>query len=85
MESRMRTPVDMGVQVVTPTVESVRAAWARARRFIAAHHLCLEATIDDYPIGRHSRRSCRWRPWARSSATSRCRRRGCGPGTVTFG
>ncbi len=55
----MSTPVNMGTQVVTPTVESVRAACARARQLIEAHHLCLEATIDDYPIGRRERGKCR--------------------------
>jgi hypothetical protein len=48
----MSTAVNMGARVASPTVESVRAACARARQFIEAHHLCLEATIDDYPIGR---------------------------------
>jgi hypothetical protein len=35
-------------QIVTPTVESVRAACAGARQFIELHPLCLEATIEDY-------------------------------------
>jgi hypothetical protein len=55
----MSTPVNMGSQVVTPTVESVRAACARARQFIEAHHLGLDATIGDYPIGRRERGQCR--------------------------
>jgi hypothetical protein len=41
----MSTPVNMGARVVRPTVESVRAACARARQFIESRHLCLEATI----------------------------------------
>jgi hypothetical protein len=57
----MRTPVNMPPPVVTPTVESVRAACARARQFIEGHHLCLDATIDDYPIGRRERGECRHR------------------------
>jgi hypothetical protein len=35
----MNTAANMGEQVVTPTVESVRAACARARQFIETHHL----------------------------------------------
>ena len=55
----MSTPVNMGARVVTPTVGSVRAARARAHQFIEAHHLCLDATIEDYPIGRRERGKCR--------------------------
>lgn len=50
---------DMGMQAVTSTVESVRTACARARQFLEAHHLCPEATIEDYPIGRRERGKCR--------------------------
>jgi hypothetical protein len=39
----------MASRVITPTVESVRVVCARARQFIESHHLCLEATIEDYP------------------------------------
>jgi hypothetical protein len=49
----------MGTQTVRPTVESVRAACARAREFMEAHHLCLDATIDNYSIGRRERGQCR--------------------------
>ena len=45
----MSTPVNIGAQVVTPTVESVLAACTRARQFIESHHLCLDATIVNYP------------------------------------
>lgn len=55
----MSTAVNMGTQVVRPTVESVLADCARARQFIESHHLCLDATIDDYPIGRRERGKCR--------------------------
>jgi hypothetical protein len=55
----MNTAANLGTHVVTPTVESVRAACARIRRFVESHHLCLEATIEDYPIGRRERGKCR--------------------------
>jgi hypothetical protein len=41
------------------TRDEIRAACATAREFIARHHLCLDATIDDYPIGRQDRGKCR--------------------------
>jgi hypothetical protein len=48
----MSTAVNMGARVVSPTVESVLTGCDRAREFIESHHLCLDATIDDYTIGR---------------------------------
>jgi hypothetical protein len=41
------------------TADEIRAACVAAREFIARHHLCLDATIDDYPIGRQDRGKCR--------------------------
>jgi hypothetical protein len=41
------------------TADEIRAACVAAREFIARHHLCLNATIDDYPIGRQDRGKCR--------------------------
>jgi hypothetical protein len=41
------------------TADEIRAAGVAARDFIARHHLCLDATIEDYPIGRHDRGKCR--------------------------
>jgi len=43
----------------TPTVEEIRARFADVRRVIANSELCLDATIDDYPIGRQLRGKCR--------------------------
>jgi hypothetical protein len=55
----MSPTVTMGTQLVRPTAESVRAACARSRQFIEGHHLGLDATIADYPIGRRERGQCR--------------------------
>jgi hypothetical protein len=55
----MSTSVNLGTQIVRPTVDSVQAACAKAREFIESHHLCLDATIEDYPIGRRERGKCR--------------------------
>ena len=41
------------------TADEIQTACAAAREFIARHHLCLDATIDDYPIGRQDRGKCR--------------------------
>jgi hypothetical protein len=41
------------------TADEIRAACTTAREFIARHHLCLDATIDDYPIGRQDSGKCR--------------------------
>jgi hypothetical protein len=40
------------------TADEIQTACAAAREFIARHHLCLDATIDDYPIGRQDRGKC---------------------------
>jgi hypothetical protein len=42
-----------------PTVDQVHEACATARAFLETHHLCLDATIADYPIGRRDRGQCR--------------------------
>ena len=42
-----------------PTVADVLEACQKAREFILSADLCLEATIDDYPIGRRDRGKCR--------------------------
>ena len=44
---------------VIPTHDEIRAMFARVRVQIAAMDLCLDATIDDYPIGRRDRGKCR--------------------------
>jgi hypothetical protein len=41
------------------TADEIRAACVAAGEFIARNHLCLDATIDDYPIGRQDRGKCR--------------------------
>src|SRR5262249_18039059 len=41
------------------TADEIRVACGAAREFIARNHLCLDATIDDYPIGRQDRGKCR--------------------------
>jgi hypothetical protein len=41
------------------TADEIRAACAAAREFIARHQLRVDATIDDYPIGRQDRGKCR--------------------------
>jgi hypothetical protein len=41
------------------TADDIRTACAAVREFIARHHLCLDATIPDYPIGRQERGQCR--------------------------
>ena len=42
-----------------PTVKEIRAKFAEVRGVIAKSDLCLDATIDDYPIGRRERGKCR--------------------------
>jgi hypothetical protein len=42
-----------------PTTDQVHEACALARQFLETHHLCLDATIADYPIGRRDRGQCR--------------------------
>ncbi len=44
---------------VIPTPDEIRATFARVRETIASMDLCLDATIDDYPIGRRERGKCR--------------------------
>jgi hypothetical protein len=41
------------------TADEIRAACVAAREFIARNRLCLDATSDDYPIGRQDRGKCR--------------------------
>ena len=42
-----------------PTHDGIRATFASVRNQIEQSHLCLDATIDDYPIGRRERGKCR--------------------------
>ena len=42
-----------------PTHDEIRATFAEVRDQIERSHLCLDATIDDYPIGRRERGKCR--------------------------
>jgi hypothetical protein len=42
-----------------PTHEQIRSTFASVRDLIERNHLCLDATIDDYPIGRRERGKCR--------------------------
>jgi hypothetical protein len=42
-----------------PTHDEIRATFAQVRDQIERSHLCLDATIDDYPIGRRDRGKCR--------------------------
>jgi hypothetical protein len=42
-----------------PTNEEIRESFAEVRDRIEHSHLCLDATIDDYPIGRRERGKCR--------------------------
>ena len=42
-----------------PTHDEIRATFASVRDLIERNHLCLDATIDDYPIGRRERGKCR--------------------------
>jgi hypothetical protein len=42
-----------------PTRDEIRATFASVRDLIERNHLCLDATIDDYPIGRRERGKCR--------------------------
>ena len=44
---------------VTPTHDEIRATFEDLRRKIGCMDLCLDATIDDYPIGRRERGKCR--------------------------
>ena len=42
-----------------PTPDEIRATFAGVRQQIVGMNLCLDATIDDYPIGRRERGKCR--------------------------
>ena len=44
---------------VIPTLDEIRATFEAVRHKIACMDLCLDATIDDYPIGRRERGKCR--------------------------
>jgi hypothetical protein len=46
-------------QKVIPTPDEIRATFAGVHQTIAGMDLCLDATIDDYPIGRRERGKCR--------------------------
>jgi hypothetical protein len=45
----------MSQEKVIPTIDEIRAKFAEVRQTIQAYELCLDATIDDYPIGRRDR------------------------------
>ena len=42
-----------------PTHDQIRETFANVRDLVQRNHLCLDATIDDYPIGRRERGKCR--------------------------
>ena len=42
-----------------PTHDEIRTTFTSVRDLIQRNHLCLDATIDDYPIGRRERGKCR--------------------------
>ena len=42
-----------------PTHDEIRATFAQVRDRIESSDLCLDATIDDFPIGRRERGKCR--------------------------
>jgi hypothetical protein len=46
-------------EIMIPTPEQIRTTFDNVRQTIASKHLCLDATIDDYPIGRRERGKCR--------------------------
>ena len=41
-----------------PTDDEIRATFETVRRKVGCASLCLDATIDDYPIGRRERGKC---------------------------
>jgi hypothetical protein len=49
----------MSEERVIPTIDEIRAKFAEVRQTIEGYELCLDATIDDYPIGRRERGRCR--------------------------
>jgi hypothetical protein len=48
-------------QKVIPTVDEIPSTFEDVRHKIRCVNLCLDATIDDYPIGRRERGKCRLR------------------------
>ena len=54
-----RKGTKMPDEKVIPTPDEIRATFAPVRETIATMNLCLDATIDDYPIGRRERGKCR--------------------------
>ena len=49
----------MADEKVMPTLDEIRATFESVRHKIGSMNLCLDATIDDYPIGRRERGKCR--------------------------
>ena len=42
-----------------PSHDQIRETFASVRQLVQRSHLCFDATIDDYPIGRRERGKCR--------------------------
>jgi hypothetical protein len=42
-----------------PTPDEIRSTFEAVRQKLGCMNLCLDATIDDYPIGRRERGKCR--------------------------
>jgi hypothetical protein len=51
----------MSQEKVIPTIDEIRAKFAEVRQMIEGYELSLDATIDDYPIGRRERGKCQLR------------------------
>src|SRR5260370_1977114 len=49
----------MSEETKIPTHDEIRATFASVRDLVQRNHLCLDATIDDYPIGRRQPGKCR--------------------------
>jgi hypothetical protein len=47
------------METKNPTHDEIRETFAEVRDRIAHNNLCVDATIDDYPIGRRERGKCR--------------------------
>jgi hypothetical protein len=47
------------METKVPTHDEIRATFSAVRHKIGCMNLCLDATIDDYPIGRRERGKCR--------------------------
>ena len=47
------------MEIKIPTHDEIRATFAEVRDRLDRSNLCLDATIDDYPIGRSERGKCR--------------------------